>query len=43
MTAHLQIELLFDGVDIFALLSQEQQKLTAGASLVANSHNSMHS
>jgi len=34
---------LFDGVGIFALLSQEQSKLTARASVVANRHNSMHS
>jgi hypothetical protein len=31
---------LFDGVGIFALLSQKQSKLTARA---ANRHNSMHS
>jgi hypothetical protein len=32
MIADLQIGLLFDGVDIFASLSQEQYKLTAGIS-----------
>jgi hypothetical protein len=32
MIADLQIGLLFDGVGIFALLSQEQYELTAGIS-----------